>query len=91
MEKILTFEYSQQRDLLELHLNKAGAEFLKNVLAKLIDNNNNCDHHFMTPDWGGDELSNEQQNLSDDMKLLHQLKIMYWEDESVDSSKGAIQ
>ena len=80
MEKVLTLELNQQGELLELHLNKKGAEFLKSVLTKLIDNNTDCDHHFMTPDWGGDELSSNQQNLRDDIKLIHQLKILYCKD-----------
>jgi hypothetical protein len=77
MEKVFTIEFDQLDEMVELHLNKVGAEYLRNVLTKLIDNNKNCDHHFMTPDWGGDELSSEKQNLSDDTKLMHQLKILY--------------
>lgn len=77
MKKVLTIELDQQGELVELHLNKNGAEFLRDVLTKLIDNNTVCDHHFMSPDWGGDELSSVQQNLSDDVKLIHQLKILY--------------
>lgn len=80
MEKVLTLELDQQGELIELHLNKAGAEYLKNVLVKLIENNQDEHLHLMTPDWGGDELSTEQQNLGEDMKLMHQLKIMYWKE-----------
>lgn len=78
MEKLFTLELDQNDETIELHLNKVGAEFLRNVLSKLIDNNQECDHHFMTPDWGGKELSSDQQNLSPEIKLLHQLKIVYW-------------
>ncbi len=77
MEKLLTLEFDQKRELIELHLNKNGAEYLKSVLTRLINGDLVCDHHFMSPDWGGDELSSNQQNLSDDMKLINQLKILY--------------
>lgn len=77
MEKVITIELDQQGERVELHLNKKGAEFLRDVLTKLIENNTDCDHHFMTPDWGGDELSSDQQNLDDDIKLIHHLKILY--------------
>ena len=78
MKKIFTLELDQQDETIEMHLNKAGAEYLRNLLDKLISNNQKEHLHLMTPDWGGDELSNDQQNLSPDINLLHQLKIMYW-------------
>ena len=80
MEKIFTIELDRHGEMVELHLNKKGAEFLRDFLSKLIDNNTVSDHHFMSPDWGGDELSSDQQNLSDDIKLIHQLKILYSKD-----------
>jgi hypothetical protein len=78
MERVLTIELDQLGEMVELHLNKAGAEYLKNILDRLISNNQNEHLHLMTPDWGGSELSSNQQNLSADVELLHQLKIMYW-------------
>ena len=80
MEKILTLELDQQGELIELHLNKAGAEYLKNILVKLIKNNQNEHLHLMTPDWGGDGLSTDQQNLGKDIKLIHQLRVSYWKE-----------
>lgn len=77
MEKVFTIELDQQGETVELHLNKKGAEFLRGVLNKLIENKVNEHEHLMSPDWGGDELSSEKQNLSDDIKLIHQLKILY--------------
>jgi hypothetical protein len=78
MEKVLTLELDQRGETVELHLNKAGIEYLKNILDRLISNNQNDHLHLMTPDWGGGELSSEQQNLGPDIKTLHQLKIVYW-------------
>lgn len=78
MEKLFTIELDQQGETIELHLNREGAEYLRNILDRLISNNKNEDLHLMTPDWGGDELSSNQQNLGADIELLHQLKIVYW-------------
>lgn len=80
MKKILTIEFDQQTEMVELHLNKQGAIFLKDVLGKLIDDDIVNDHHFMSPDWGGGELSVDQQNLSNQIKLIHHLKILYWKE-----------
>ncbi|MFT5832532.1 MAG: hypothetical protein ACI97N_000143 [Cognaticolwellia sp.] len=80
MEKVFTIELDQQGETVEMHLNKKGAEFLREALNRLIKNNVNEHEHFMSPDWGGDELSSEKQNLSDDIKLMHQLKILYSKD-----------
>lgn len=80
MEKIITIEIDKKDEMLELHLNKSGAEFLKNILLKLIERDTNCDHHLMSADWGGNELTTEKQNQSESMELIHQLKIMYWKE-----------
>lgn len=81
MKKILTVELDQRGELIELHLNKPGAEYLKNLLVRLIEENQDEHLHLMTPNWGGDELSEAQQNSGENMKLMNHLKIMYWEDE----------
>jgi Immunity protein 32 len=78
MEKILTIEYDQQGEAVEMHINKEGAEILRGILNILLENDSFSDHHFMSPDWGGDELSSEKQNLSDDIKLIHHLKILFY-------------
>lgn len=81
MEKLLTLEADLGKGLIELHLNKAGAEYLKSLLIKLIGVNTEDHLHLMTPDWGGnDELSNEKQSLDGNTKLLHHLKIVYWKE-----------
>ncbi len=82
MKKVLTIEYSEKEKMVELHLNKKGAEFLRNYLSQLIEKNSDSDSHWMTPDWGGDELSEDQQNLNCDIKLINHLKIMYWQDKN---------
>ena len=39
MEKIFTIELDEKEKTIELHLNQAGAEYLKNILERLISNN----------------------------------------------------
>ena len=78
MDKVFTLELDQQGEVVELHLNRIGAEYMR--IDGLIVNNQNEHLHLMTPDWGGGELSAELQNLGDNIKLIHQLKIMYWKE-----------
>ncbi len=70
----------KQDEIIEMHFNKVGAEYLRNILDKLISKDKKDYLHFMSSDWGGEELSSHKQNLSTDVKLLHQLKIMYWKE-----------
>lgn len=78
MKKLLTLEFDFEQELIELHLNRERAEYLKNILEKLILEKDNKDIHLMTPDWGGNELSNDPQNENENIKLIHHLKLIYW-------------
>ena len=80
MEKLLTIELGGKDQIVEMHLNKLGSEYLRDILSKLIAENQNCDHHLMTPDWGGNELTSDQQNLKEGSKLIHNLKLFYWKE-----------
>lgn len=77
-QKLFTVEFDNDGDVMELHLNKEGAQFLKEKLERLIIHNENSDHHWFTPYMGGNELSSEKQNQSDNVKLINHLKILYW-------------
>lgn len=73
---MLVFELDKSSSVLEIHLDDNGLEKLKEVIAKL-DQLKQSDHvHLMTEEWGGDELSDEQQNM--DFDLIHHVKIMRW-------------
>ncbi|HTE33507.1 MAG TPA: Imm32 family immunity protein [Chryseolinea sp.] len=76
--KIFTIEIDEQGNLIEMHVNKDGAEYLRSILDNLIRANENSDKHLMTPDWGGTELSSESQNKADGVRIVHHLKLMYW-------------
>lgn len=80
MNRLLTLELNKQDESIEIHLNERGAEYLKSILDNLISHKQDEHIHLMTPNWGGKELSNDQQNLNDNIELLHHLKIMYWKD-----------
>jgi hypothetical protein len=80
MKKLFTIEIDRQGELIEMHLNKEGAVYLRDVLNRLIEINANDHLHLMTPDWGGNELSSDQQNLDSVIKIMHQLKIIYWKE-----------
>lgn len=77
MQKILTVEINDDT-IVEMHLNNQGAIFLRNILNRMIEINENSDYHLMTPEWGGNELSSEQQNTGSEIKLMHHLKLFYW-------------
>jgi hypothetical protein len=76
--KLLTVELDEAGDLVEMHMDKAGAIYLRDLLTDLIEADQNTSLHLMSPDWGGDELCADQQNLSDDVSLVNHLKLLYW-------------
>ena len=78
MDKILTFELDNEREVLELHLNEAGASELIEILETLKRNSLQDHEHLMTPSWAGKELTEEKQNL--ESELINHVKIMYWKD-----------
>jgi len=78
MKNLLTLEFNPNEDVIEIHLNKVGAEYLINNLNRLIKNGENEHIHLLTPEWGGNELTTEKQNLNEETQLIHHLKIMYW-------------
>lgn len=78
MEKLLTVEYDNEGDQLELHLNDEGIDQLVVFLNRLKENKKNDHCHLMTKDWGGNELSNERQNMDSNFQLINRLKLIYW-------------
>ncbi len=78
MDKVFTIEFDPKNETLEMHLNKLGAEFLIDELKALIFNNQQEHAHLMTPEWGGNELSSDKQNLSSEVELVNHLKIFFW-------------
>ncbi len=72
---LLTFEYNEVDEKIEVHANEHGLKFLINELEGLLKEKRNL--HLMTPSWGGDELSVEKQGETN--KLINHVKIFNWE------------
>lgn len=73
-KKLLTFEYNDTDDKVEIHANELGIEYLIEQLEELLKNKNHL--HLMTPSWGGDELSEEKQGEVN--RLINHVKIFNW-------------
>jgi hypothetical protein len=80
MNKLFTVEVSEE--MVEIHLNDEGIDFLIDRLKSLKNRKNDHDH-LMTQDWGGNEITNNKQNLNDRFKLMHHLKLIYWNDSKI--------
>ena len=73
-EYTLTFEVADD-DTIEIHADSKGLKKLIQIFHKTLETG---DHeHLMTEEWGGKELTNEKQGLSN--KLINHVKIMKWE------------
>jgi hypothetical protein len=56
---LLTFEYSQLCDVLNIHFDDEGLNNFILILEKM--RSNKCHEHMATESWGGNELSEEPQ------------------------------
>lgn len=75
-DHLLTFELNDDGDMLEIHGDRKGLEYLAERLLELAKEQS-ADHvHLMTDDWGGNGLSNEVQGA--DNNLLNSTKIFIW-------------
>ena len=73
-EYLLTFEYDEETRKIEIHADRKGLIVFKDIIDNLLEKGG--DIHLMSPSWGGQELSEEQQN--EKTKLLHHVKIFFW-------------
>ena len=73
---MLTFEFDKKSEKLEIHFDQEGLSQLILQLKKL-ENHDKQEHiHLMTNDWGGEELTNMQQNLN--ANLIHHVAVYNW-------------
>lgn len=57
-EKLLTFEFIAEEEMLAINLNKEGICSLIDRLNELLNSRDEQDHiHLMTNSWGGNDLS----------------------------------
>ena len=75
----LSFEWDSDNEVLEIHADDAGLRKLKTAIETLLKKPNNDHAHFMTKDWGGDELSNDK--LCAENTLINHVKLFKWENE----------
>lgn len=75
---LLTFEVEPEGDVVEIHTDADGLEYLINQLSWLREKVRQGEQgvlHFMTEDWGGEELSNQLQGKGTRVTLAHHVKI----------------
>lgn len=58
-----------------MHLDAQGIDRMIEILNSLRGKGN-ADVHLFTPEWGGEDLSEEPQNES--LAVMNHLKIMAW-------------
>ena len=73
---MLSFEWNEDLEQLEIHTDSTGLLELKKHLDNLIYSDDYEHVHLMTENWGGTELTNNQQN--NETKLIHHVKIFKW-------------
>ena len=73
---MLTFEWDNDSEKLEIHADDEGLEELIKKIKKLKSTKGNEHVHLMTEKWGGEELSSDKQNKKS--KLIHHVKIFKW-------------
>ena len=72
-------QIEKKKGEVEIYLDEEGLDLLLSQLAFLKQKR--TDHiHFMTPSWGGDELTEDRQHL--DSLLAHHLRITILENEN---------
>lgn len=72
----VSFEWDRQNERLEIHGSTEGLHALANAIDTLASKGESDHIHLMTPEWGGSELSMEQQNSA--ASLIHHVKILLW-------------
>jgi len=75
-EKLLTFEWDDGKEVLKVHANREGIDYLIDVLTRLRELPPPDHAHLMTEEWGGSELTSEKQDQ--DALLVNHVKLYTW-------------
>ncbi len=78
--RLLSFEWVEDDETLEIHANTEGILYLRSVLDRILANAQPDHVHLMTKEWGGTELSSESQNSA--AVLINHVKVMTWPEQS---------
>jgi len=76
---LLTFELDSESEQLFVHGDPDGLEYFAKSLLKISEEAKAGEfphEHFFTEEWGGDELSSEQQG--NEGKLINHVKVFGW-------------
>lgn len=79
MTKLLSFILDRE-EIIDILVNKEGAEYLINLLQRRIDHGKTEHDHLFTPEWGGNELTSNNLELEDNMKLINMVNIRFFDD-----------
>ena len=75
-KKLLQVEWDKDGERVEIHLNQEGISYLISILEGLREKEAPDDVQLMSPDWGGEGLTSDED--SGDRKTVHLLKILKW-------------
>ena len=70
----LTFELNKDGDIVEIHGDRRGLVYLKEQIELVLNKEEHI--HLMSPNWGGNELTEEKQGEVN--TLVNHVKIFYW-------------
>jgi hypothetical protein len=77
-DKLVTVEYVQKQDTVEIHLDSNGLNALLKTLESLKNFSTSEHVHLFASDSGAEGLTNELQNRSGNAELINHLKIFLW-------------
>ncbi|MCP3875774.1 MAG: hypothetical protein GY699_21800, partial [Desulfobacteraceae bacterium] len=82
---LLSVTTEKDGDIVYIHADKNGLEFLENTIRRLRANleKDECDHdHLFTEAWAGDELTETmiEKEKQDNCNQVHHVKIYSWTD-----------
>lgn len=76
--RLLSFEWIGEDKLLEIHADREGLVYLRSIIDGMLAADKPDHVHLMTPEWGGSELSCEQQNPAG--VTINHVRVMVWPD-----------
>jgi hypothetical protein len=85
MSHVLSVSTSPDGDVVYIHADEAGLDFLIERLTRLRGHiqHDECEHeHFMTLAWGGHGLS--ERELDSEERQVHHVKLYGWTDEFIE-------
>ena len=81
MDYSLSVETNDDGDQVLIHGSPAGLRFLAKrleAIAASAEKHGKSHDHFMTADWGGNELSSQLQGGGESSKLINHLIVYGW-------------